>query len=50
MVKDDAVVIRTMLPVTLCFDHRVADGAGAAYFMRDLKQMMETPMVFMTRV
>lgn len=50
MVKDDAVVIRTMLPVTLCFDHRVADGAGAAYFMRDLKQMMETPMIFMTRV
>lgn len=49
-VKDDAVVIRTMLPVTLCFDHRVADGAGAAYFMRDLKQMMETPMVFMARV
>lgn len=50
MVKDDAVVIRTVLPVTLCFDHRVADGAGAAYFMRDLKQMIETPMIFMTRV
>lgn len=50
MVKDDTVVIRTMLPVTLCFDHRVADGAGAAYFMRDLKQMIETPMIFMTRV
>jgi pyruvate dehydrogenase E2 component (dihydrolipoamide acetyltransferase) len=50
MVKDDAVVIRTILPVTLCFDHRVADGAGAAYFMRDLKQMIESPMVFMARV
>jgi pyruvate dehydrogenase E2 component (dihydrolipoamide acetyltransferase) len=50
VVKDDAVVIRTMLPVTLCFDHRVADGAGAAYFMRDLKQMIESPMAFMTRV
>lgn len=50
VVKDDIVVIRTMLPVTLCFDHRVADGAGAAHFMQDLKQMIETPMIFMTRV
>ena len=27
------IVIRTMLPLTLAFDHRVADGADAARFV-----------------
>jgi pyruvate/2-oxoglutarate dehydrogenase complex dihydrolipoamide acyltransferase (E2) component len=41
--EDDAVVIRQMLPLTLCFDHRVTDGAQAARFVRDLKAMLEDP-------
>jgi pyruvate/2-oxoglutarate dehydrogenase complex dihydrolipoamide acyltransferase (E2) component len=41
-------VIRQMLPMTLCFDHRVADGAQAARFVKDLKAMLEDPMVFLT--
>ncbi len=47
VVKNDEIVIRRMLPVTLCFDHRVADGAQAARFMKDLKSMLEDPVVFL---
>jgi pyruvate dehydrogenase E2 component (dihydrolipoamide acetyltransferase) len=47
VVKNDEIVIRRMLPVTLCFDHRVADGAQAARFMKDLKAMLEDPVVFL---
>ncbi|MEE4364282.1 MAG: dihydrolipoamide acetyltransferase family protein [Desulfotignum sp.] len=50
VVKDDAVQIRQMLPLTLCFDHRVADGAQAARFVRDLVEMLEDPMVFMAHI
>lgn len=50
VVVDDAVVVRQILPVTLCFDHRVADGAQAARFVRDLKEMLENPMTFMMRI
>ena len=46
----DEIRIRSMLPVTLCFDHRVADGAQAAAFVRDLKIMLESGLAFMTRV
>jgi pyruvate dehydrogenase E2 component (dihydrolipoamide acetyltransferase) len=48
VVRNDEIVIRQMLPLTLCFDHRVADGAQAARFMKDLKAMMEDPVVFAT--
>jgi pyruvate dehydrogenase E2 component (dihydrolipoamide acetyltransferase) len=47
VVKNDEIVIRQMLPVTLCFDHRVADGAQAARFMKDVKTLLEDPVVFL---
>ncbi|MCF8114512.1 MAG: 2-oxo acid dehydrogenase subunit E2 [Desulfotignum sp.] len=50
VVKDDVVQIRQMLPLTLCFDHRVADGARAARFVRDLVEMLEDPMTFMAHI
>ncbi len=50
VVKDDAVVIRKILPVTLCFDHRIADGAQAALFVNELKRMLENPVEFMTGI
>ncbi len=46
VVKDDAIVIRQILPMTLCFDHRVADGAQAARFVKDLKAILEDPVVY----
>ena len=50
VVKDDEIKIRQMLPLTLCFDHRVADGAQAARFVRDLVAMLEDPMKFMAHI
>lgn len=50
VVKDDTIVIRSILPITLCFDHRVADGARAAHFVNDLKLMLENTLIFMTMI
>lgn len=47
---NDRIVVRKILPVTLCFDHRVADGASAARFVREFKEMLEDPVIFMTRI
>lgn len=50
VVRNGEIVIRQMLPLTLCFDHRVADGARAARFVRDLVEMLEDPMKFMAHI
>lgn len=50
VVLDDEIRIRKMLPVTLCFDHRVADGAQAAAFVRDIKTMLENSLDFMSQI
>jgi pyruvate dehydrogenase E2 component (dihydrolipoamide acetyltransferase) len=47
VVRDGEIVIRDMLPVTLCFDHRVADGAQAAAFVSTLRKLLEDPMAFL---
>lgn len=41
--ENDQVVIRPMMTLTLCADHRVVDGAVAAAFLRDLKTVLEDP-------
>jgi pyruvate dehydrogenase E2 component (dihydrolipoamide acetyltransferase) len=41
---DDAVEIRNRMKMTVSADHRVTDGARVAEFMRDLKQILESPM------
>jgi pyruvate dehydrogenase E2 component (dihydrolipoamide acetyltransferase) len=40
---DDTVVARQTATFTLVFDHRVCDGAEAAGFLRDLRDLVETP-------
>jgi 2-oxoisovalerate dehydrogenase E2 component (dihydrolipoyl transacylase) len=42
-VDDDTVVARQTATFTLVFDHRVCDGAEAAGFLRDLRDLVETP-------
>jgi pyruvate dehydrogenase E2 component (dihydrolipoamide acetyltransferase) len=42
-VKEGQVVIRKVLPVSLTFDHRVNDGAGAAKFLTRLVAYLEDP-------
>ena len=42
--SDSAVIrIAKIMSVTLSADHRVMDGAQAAYFLADLKNMLENP-------
>ena len=37
------IVPRLMMPVVLCIDHRVLDGADAVSFLKTFKQIMEDP-------
>lgn len=44
VVREGQVVIRTILPLTLSFDHRIADGAGAARFVGLVRDLLENPL------
>lgn len=44
VVRDNDVVIRQTMRVTMSCDHRVIDGAVGAQFLRTFKQIMENPM------
>ncbi len=43
VVRNDQVVARTMMTLTLSADHRAVDGAVAAEFLRTLKGLLEEP-------
>jgi pyruvate dehydrogenase E2 component (dihydrolipoamide acetyltransferase) len=43
VVVDGQVVVRKMLPLTLAFDHRVADGAEAARFANGIVRRLSDP-------
>lgn len=43
VVRQGQVVIRRMLPLTLAFDHRIADGADAARFVSELARQLSDP-------
>jgi pyruvate dehydrogenase E2 component (dihydrolipoamide acetyltransferase) len=43
VVRDGAIVIRSMLPLTLAFDHRIADGADAARFVSEMVRHLSDP-------
>ncbi|MBI5971355.1 MAG: 2-oxo acid dehydrogenase subunit E2 [Deltaproteobacteria bacterium] len=42
-VKNGAVVVRKILPLSLTFDHRVTDGADAAKFLTKIVNYLEDP-------
>lgn len=44
VVKENEVVIRQTMRVTMSCDHRVIDGAIGAQFLRTFKQIMENPL------
>lgn len=48
VVRNDKIVARTMMSVTLSADHRVVDGATAAEFLRTLKSLLEEPGMMLT--
>jgi pyruvate dehydrogenase E2 component (dihydrolipoamide acetyltransferase) len=43
VVRGGQIVVRTMLPITLTFDHRVADGADGARFAQAIVRRLEAP-------
>jgi pyruvate dehydrogenase E2 component (dihydrolipoamide acetyltransferase) len=43
VVRNNQIVARTMLTMTLSADHRIVDGATAAEFLRSLKGLLEEP-------
>jgi pyruvate dehydrogenase E2 component (dihydrolipoamide acetyltransferase) len=43
VVRNNQIVARTMLTLTLSADHRVVDGATAAEFLKTLKSLLEQP-------
>jgi pyruvate dehydrogenase E2 component (dihydrolipoamide acetyltransferase) len=44
VVRDGQIVIRTMLPLSMAFDHRVVDGADAVRFLTLVMRLLEDPM------
>ena len=43
VLEDDTIVARSMLYLSLSFDHRLVDGAEAALFTRHLIELLEEP-------
>lgn len=43
VVSDGKIQARTLMPLSLSFDHRVIDGAPAAVFLKRVKEQLETP-------
>jgi len=43
VVRDGEIVIRKILPLTLAFDHRIADGADAARFVTEMIRQLSDP-------
>ncbi|MBN2012293.1 2-oxo acid dehydrogenase subunit E2 [candidate division KSB1 bacterium] len=47
VVRDDEIVIRTMMPMVIAFDHRLIDGATGARFMNYIISLLQDPMKMM---
>ena len=43
VVRDNTVVIRRMMNLSSCFDHRIIDGQDAAQMIQHLKGLLENP-------
>lgn len=50
VVRDGAVQIRWILPMAMSFDHRLADGAESAYFVRHVINCLEDPLQLLLEV
>jgi pyruvate dehydrogenase E2 component (dihydrolipoamide acetyltransferase) len=43
--RDGEIVVRTLLPLSLSYDHRLIDGADAAAFVRWIADAVEEPLL-----
>jgi pyruvate dehydrogenase E2 component (dihydrolipoamide acetyltransferase) len=48
VVHQGQICIRTMIALSLTFDHRLVDGAPAARFLQRIKTLLEEPLVLLT--
>jgi pyruvate dehydrogenase E2 component (dihydrolipoamide acetyltransferase) len=46
---DDSTAIRSLMTLSLTFDHRVIDGAPAARFLDHVRQLIEQPYLWLTQ-
>jgi pyruvate dehydrogenase E2 component (dihydrolipoamide acetyltransferase) len=44
---EEKVDIRTILPLTICFDHRALDFSEITPFMRKLEEIFENPSIIL---
>ncbi|HUP76002.1 MAG TPA: dihydrolipoamide acetyltransferase family protein [Acidimicrobiales bacterium] len=42
VVRDGGIVVRSMMTLSIAFDHRVVDGVAAAAFVASVKRLLET--------
>jgi len=47
IVIDNEIVIRDILPISLCIDHRVIDGGDAGRFLMRLKELLNNPILLL---
>ena len=48
VVMEGQIVVRSMMYLSLSFDHRIIDGAPAAKFLERIKQILENPHLILT--
>ena len=41
---DDGIVVRQVMTATLSADHRIVDGAEGAFFINEIKRLLESPL------
>jgi len=46
VVRDGKIEIGLIMPLALSFDHRIADGAEAAYFVQHIIKLLQEPFTF----
>ncbi|MCJ8345499.1 2-oxo acid dehydrogenase subunit E2 [bacterium] len=49
VVRDHEIVIRSMMNLAWCFDHRVVDGSVAAHFSNEVIALLENPNMILLR-
>jgi len=47
VVRNDEIVVRQMMHVTMSCDHRVVDGATGAKFLQTVKRTLENPLLLL---
>ena len=47
VVRNDEIIIRPMMTITLSYDHRIVDGAPAAQFIALVKEYIENPVMML---